>query len=149
MRPVRRLIAATDHVAGTRDLTRRIHVRGGSELDHLAMSFNRMLEALERSETVQRQLVADASHELRTPLTSLRTNIEVLADDRRMPAPERRRLLASVVGQLERLTNLVTGLIDLARGSDPVSAQADSPWMTSSIWWSETRVPTGQSSPSQ
>lgn len=125
MRPVRRLIAATDHVAGTRDLTRRIHVKGGSELDHLAMSFNRMLEALERSETVQRQLVADASHELRTPLTSLRTNIEVLAHDRRMPAPDRKRLLASVVGQLERLTDLVTGLIDLARGSEPVDAQAD------------------------
>jgi two-component system sensor histidine kinase MprB len=125
MSPVRRLIAATDHVAGTRDLTRRIHVRGGSELDHLAMSFNRMLEALERSETVQRQLVADASHELRTPLTSLRTNIEVLAHDRRMPAPERKRLLASVVGQLERLTDLVTGLIDLARGNEPVNAQAD------------------------
>ena len=125
MRPVRRLMAATDHVAGTRDLTRRIDVKGGSELDHLAMSFNRMLEALERSETVQRQLVADASHELRTPLTSLRTNIEVLAHDRRMPAPERKRLLASVVGQLERLTDLVTGLIDLARGSEPVNAQAD------------------------
>ncbi|HEX4580146.1 MAG TPA: HAMP domain-containing protein, partial [Candidatus Dormibacteraeota bacterium] len=60
MRPVRRLIAATDHVAGTRDLSRRIHVRGGSELDHLAMSFNDMLAALERSEATQRQLVADA-----------------------------------------------------------------------------------------
>ena len=38
-----------------------------------------MLEALERSQRAQRQLVADASHELRTPLTSLRTNLEVLA----------------------------------------------------------------------
>ena len=125
MRPVRRLIAATEHVAGTRDLTRRIDVRGGSELDKLAGSFNRMLEALDLSEATQRQLVADASHELRTPLTSLRTNIEVLAQARRMPAPERRRLLASVEGQIERLANLVTGLIDLARGSEPVNAQGD------------------------
>ena len=45
-----------------------------------------MLEALERSQRAQRQLVADASHELRTPLTSLRTNIEVLAADGTLPA---------------------------------------------------------------
>ena len=40
-----------------------------------------MLEALDASQKTQRQLVSDASHELRTPLTSLRTNIEVLADE--------------------------------------------------------------------
>jgi two-component system sensor histidine kinase MprB len=125
MRPVRRLIAATEHVAGTRDLTRRLDVRGDSELDRLAGSFNRMLAALDHSEEVQRRLVADASHELRTPLTSLRTNIEVLAHDRRMPPAERRRLLASVVGQLQRLSDLVGGLIDLARGGEPVSSIDD------------------------
>jgi two-component system sensor histidine kinase MprB len=125
MRPVRRLIAATEHVAGTRDLTHRIDVHGGSELDRLAASFNRMLEALDRSEENQRQLVADASHELRTPLTSLRTNIEVLSHDRRMPAAERRRLLDSVEGQIGRLSGLVTGLIELARGNDLINTETD------------------------
>jgi two-component system, OmpR family, sensor histidine kinase MprB len=124
LKPVRRLIAATDHVADTRDLSKRIAVRGGSELDHLAMSFNSMLGALERSETSQRQLVADASHELRTPLTSLRTNVEVLAHGR-LPVAERKRVITSVLGQIERLSGLVTGLIDLARGTEPVSEQAD------------------------
>ena len=37
----------------------------------------------------QQQLVQDASHELRTPLTSLRTNIEVLARHRDLPADQR------------------------------------------------------------
>ena len=55
-----------------------------------------MLEALERSQRAQRQLVADASHELRTPLTSLRTNIEVLADATRCRPSDRERLLADV-----------------------------------------------------
>jgi two-component system sensor histidine kinase MprB len=127
LRPVRRLIAATEHVAGTRDLTHRIEVDGGSELNTLAASFNRMLEALDRSEETQRQLVADASHELRTPLTSLRTNIEVLSQDRRMPAAERRRLLGSVEGQIGRLSGLVTGLIELARGNDPINAETRVP----------------------
>src|SRR2546428_3305705 len=75
-----------------------------------------MLAALEESPRAQRQLVADASHELRTPLTSLRTNIEVLASERTLPAGERERLLTDVVEQLTEMTALIAGLIDLARG---------------------------------
>jgi two-component system sensor histidine kinase MprB len=78
-----------------------------------------MLGALERSQDAQRQLVADASHELRTPLTSLRTNVEVLARVGRLPAAERRALLADVVGQLDELTELVGGLVELARDGEP------------------------------
>jgi two-component system sensor histidine kinase MprB len=119
LRPVDRLIAATEHVASTRDLGRRIEVHGDSELDRLARSFNEMMGALEESERTQRQLVADASHELRTPISSLRTNLEVLARDRRMDAAERDRLLVDVNGQLARLSRLVADLVDLARGDAP------------------------------
>jgi two-component system sensor histidine kinase MprB len=63
-----------------------------------------------------RRFVADASHELRTPLTSLRTNIEVLASERALPAGERARLLTDVVDQLSEMTTLISELIDLARG---------------------------------
>jgi two-component system sensor histidine kinase MprB len=59
--------------------------------------------------------VADASHELRTPLTSLRTNIEVLASDRALPAEERGKLLSDVVEQLGEMTTLIAELIELAR----------------------------------
>jgi two-component system sensor histidine kinase MprB len=75
-----------------------------------------MLGALEESTRAQRQLVADASHELRTPLTSLRTNIEVLASNRALPAGERERLLRDVVEQLGEMTTLIAELIELARG---------------------------------
>src|SRR2546428_2306609 len=75
-----------------------------------------MLAALEESPRAQRQLVQDASHELRTPLTSLRTNIEVLASERTLPAGERERLLTDVVDQLGEMTTLVAELIELARG---------------------------------
>ena len=114
-RPVRELSDAAQHVARTRDLTRRIESEGDDELSRLAGSFNTMLEALERSMASQRQLVADASHELRTPLTSLRTNLEVLARADAMPPEERKELLASVTGQLEEMSALVADLVDLAR----------------------------------
>ena len=79
VRPVAELTDDRRARASTRDLTRRIDAHGDDELARLAAAFNTMLEALERSQRAQRQLVADASHELRTPLTSLRTNLEVLA----------------------------------------------------------------------
>ena len=114
--PVRRLTTATENVTETGDLSDRIEVSGRDELSRLAGSFNAMLAALEESSRAQRQLVADASHELRTPLTSLRTNIEVLASERKLPAGERERLLTDVVDQLTEMTTLISGLIDLARG---------------------------------
>lgn len=114
--PVRRLTGATEKVAETGDLSERIDVEGRDELSRLAGSFNTMLAALEESRHVQRQLVEDASHELRTPLTSLRTNIEVLASERTLPAGERERLLSDVVEQLGEMTAIVAELIELARG---------------------------------
>jgi two-component system sensor histidine kinase MprB len=114
--PVRQLTETSERVTETGDLSQRIDARGQDELSRLASSFNTMLSALEESTRAQRQLVADASHELRTPLTSLRTNIEVLASGRRLPAEERKRLLTDVVEQLGEMTLLIAELIELARG---------------------------------
>jgi two-component system, OmpR family, sensor histidine kinase MprB len=121
VKPVAHLTETAEHVARTRDLTRRIATGGDDELSRLATSFNTMLEALEHSQRAQRQLVADASHELRTPLTSLRTNLEVLAaDGRGLDTLDRERLRADVVGQLGELIALVSDLVDLAREEEPV-----------------------------
>jgi two-component system sensor histidine kinase MprB len=114
--PVRRLTRTTETVGETHDLSERIDVRGRDELSRLASSFNTMLGALEESTRAQRQLIADASHELRTPLTSLRTNIEVLKSESKLPAHERERLLKDVVEQLSEMTTLIAELIELARG---------------------------------
>ncbi|HEY3069945.1 MAG TPA: HAMP domain-containing sensor histidine kinase [Gaiellaceae bacterium] len=113
--PVRRLTEASEKVTETGDLSERIEAPGRDELGRLATSFNTMLGALQESTRAQRQLVADASHELRTPLTSLRTNIEVLASERRLPAGERKRLLTDVVDELGEMTSLIAELIALAR----------------------------------
>jgi two-component system sensor histidine kinase MprB len=118
--PVRRLTAASEHVAATRDLSERMDASRRDELGRLAASFNTMLEALDEAVRAQRQLVADASHELRTPLTSLRTNIEVLARADSMPPEERERLLEDVVEQLTEMSTLVSELVQLARGDQPV-----------------------------
>ncbi|HWK25880.1 MAG TPA: HAMP domain-containing sensor histidine kinase [Solirubrobacter sp.] len=119
IRPVAQLTATAEHVASTRDLSRRIAAQGEDEVSRLATSFNTMLEALERSQRAQRALVADASHELRTPLTSLRTNFEVLARGGPPDPDDRDRLRADLVAQLEELTTLVGDLVELARDDEP------------------------------
>lgn len=130
LRPVRRLTEATERVARTEDL-RPITVSGHDELARLTMSFNTMLQALDASQTRQRQLVADAGHELRTPLTSLRTNIELLSQasestGRELTPAARAELMTDVRAQLYELTTLVGDLVELARDEtlvrDPESA---------------------------
>jgi two-component system sensor histidine kinase MprB len=118
VRPVTELTETAEHVARTRDLSRRIDAAGDDELARLAGSFNTMLEALDASQRSQRQLVADASHELRTPLTSLRTNLEVLGSNSKLGAVDRERLRRDLVVQLEELGELVGDLVELARDGE-------------------------------
>ena len=99
----------------------------------MAERFNTMLDALEGSRRAldqsvhsQRQLVADASHELRTPVTALRTNIEVLlAEGGELAGDDRRRLLEDVRAETEELTALITDVIELARGDEPLAGVDD------------------------
>jgi two-component system, OmpR family, sensor histidine kinase MprB len=125
MRPVRTLTETAEQVAATRDLTVRIPEQGNDELGRLAATFNKMMDALQRSLGAQRQLVMDASHELRTPLASLRTNVEVLNDIDRLPETDRRAVLNGIVTQLDELTGLVTDVVELARGEAPEAEHDD------------------------
>jgi two-component system sensor histidine kinase MprB len=113
--PVRRFTERTEEIAGHPGLGERLPVASEDELGRLARSFNATLDALERSLEAQRGLVSDASHELRTPLTSLRTNVELLADDAALPPGERRSLAADLVEQINELTMLVDDVVELAR----------------------------------
>jgi two-component system sensor histidine kinase MprB len=124
--PTRRLTEAAEEISVTQDLTRRVDTGDRSdELGRLASSFNRMLAALEDSVEAQRRLVADASHELRTPLTSLRTNVAVLERAPRLPAAERRKVLADIDSELEELSRLVADVVDLARDGEQEHAVED------------------------
>jgi two-component system sensor histidine kinase MprB len=113
--PAAAVSEAARDVAETKDLTRRIDVKGTDELASMATSFNLMLEALEHSVGAQRRLVADASHELRTPLATLRTNIETLERQASLSEDERQRVLDDLHTEMEELTALVGDVVELAR----------------------------------
>ena len=114
--PVLRLTTTAERIARTGDPSERVQADGRGELARLGSAFNTMLGALEESLETQRRFVADASHELRTPLTSLQTNIEVLKQQERLEPDQRSRLFADLEREAHEMRNLITGLLELARG---------------------------------
>jgi two-component system sensor histidine kinase MprB len=123
--PITRFTRRTEDLTADADLSQRMEAEGDDELARLAHSFNTTLDALERSVDAQRHLVADASHELRTPIASLRANIQTLEEADRLPAEERAMLRADIVEELDELTNLVSDVVELARGTKAAQALDD------------------------
>jgi signal transduction histidine kinase len=95
------------------DLAARVPPAPDPEIQQLADAFNQMAATLERVEQLRRSLVEDVAHELRTPLTSLQGYLEAMADGVVEPTPE---MLRTVHEEIVRLTRLVEGLDQLARG---------------------------------
>lgn len=119
--PLRRLIRATERIAAG-DLAHRVVVRGRDELGRLAQAFNRMAEALERSERARRNLIADVAHELRTPLTVIQGNLEAMLDgvfpltqESLAPVYEETLQLGKLVEDLRELTLADAGTLPLER----------------------------------
>jgi two-component system, OmpR family, sensor histidine kinase MprB len=123
LRPVKRLTEHAERIAETGSLAERTNERRSDELGRLAHAFNTMLDALSRSVSAQRQLVADASHELRTPLAAARANLELVQLHGQLPSEERRRLLDDAEAELLEMTDLIEGLVELARADAATPAK--------------------------
>ena len=89
-------------------------VRTGDELERLSVSLNLMISRLEDAINSSKQFVADASHELRTPLAVLRGELESLAQDVELK-PQTRETLGSSLEEVDRLAEIVEGLLALSR----------------------------------
>lgn len=116
----RRSLAPLDAVTRTAlritradDLSSRIPYHGPphDEIGQLVVAFNRTLGRLEALFEAQRRFVADVSHELRTPLTVIKGNVDLM---RRLQTFDE-EALASIEGEIDRLTRLVNDLLTLAR----------------------------------
>jgi two-component system, OmpR family, sensor kinase len=132
VKPVHEITHQAESIrAGT--LGHRIQADADSqEYESLVGVLNSMLERLEGSFDMQRRFTADASHELRSPLTALKGEIELALRREREPG-EYRRVLASNLQEVDRMTWLAQDLLTLARSdagvmeprfqaTDPVAA---------------------------
>jgi heavy metal sensor kinase len=100
-------------------------VQTGDELERLSNSLNHMISRLEDSIQSSKRFVADASHELRTPLTVLRGELEGLAQDNQLK-PQTRESLGSLLEEVDRLADIVEGLLALSRLD---AGEANSEWV--------------------
>ena len=72
-------------------------------------------ERLQELDRVKDDFMSSVTHELRTPLTSIRAFSEMLLEDPKIDLAERKRFLAIIVSETERLTRLVNQVLDLAK----------------------------------
>ena len=107
------------------DLDARAPLGGVAEQRRLAQTFNAMTAQLARLIDAQREFVADASHQLRTPLAGLRLRIESARDQ--SSDAEQRDDLDHALGEVDRLSGIVSELLELSRadGPEPGDERAD------------------------
>jgi K+-sensing histidine kinase KdpD len=72
------------------------------------------VRALEETDRLRAELLANVSHELRTPLATILTGTSGLLNDPSLSAAKRDEL-ESIVGETERLAQLVSDMLDMAR----------------------------------
>jgi signal transduction histidine kinase len=130
-RPLRELTASAERFADG-DLSVGDHVvHGPPEIQALDTTMTTMAQRLDAVLTDQRRFVADASHQLRTPLTALRLRLENLQSDLDAAESGDRDgravdALEHAIGETERLTELVSNLLQLARADAlPVTEVVD------------------------
>ncbi|TRX72748.1 ATP-binding protein [Pseudomonas mangiferae] len=103
--------AATEIASGR--LEARAPARGADSVGRLASTFNAMAEHLQRSLSIQREMVRAVSHELRTPVARLRFGLEMIADADTPVA--RRKYMDGMDHDIQDLDRLVDEMLTYAR----------------------------------
>jgi len=110
-RPLREMTAAARAMARG-DYSLRVRATSRDEVGELARAFNLMSADLAAADQHRRELIANVSHELRTPITALHAVLENMVDGVAKPDPQ---TLKTALAQTDRLSRLVTELLDLSR----------------------------------
>jgi two-component system, OmpR family, sensor kinase len=111
--PVENITLTAKNIEESSKLNRRVGYRGpNDEIGRLAMTFDRMIERLEKTFEAQKLFIADASHELRTPLTVIQGNLDLLK--RNMGEGDRKESLRAIESESKRMSKIASDLLLLA-----------------------------------
>ncbi|HVR30513.1 MAG TPA: HAMP domain-containing sensor histidine kinase [Thermoanaerobaculia bacterium] len=113
--PVRRLTRGTSELAHG-NFGYRVEARGAPEVRNLAEHFNFMSERLGELDRLKQDFVSNVSHDLKAPLASMQETTRLLLDE--VPGAlnaKQRRLLDLNLECGERLTTMISNVLDLAR----------------------------------
>lgn len=86
------------------------------ELGRVARAFNQMVMSLQQLERIKADFISSVSHELRTPLVAMLETNRLLLDEVLGPLTEKQRRLLQINNQAaDRLSNMITDLLELSR----------------------------------
>jgi signal transduction histidine kinase len=112
LRELRRGIRAISHEG----LNEPIRILSRDEFGELAGAFNEMAALLKEEERMRSDFISMLSHEIRTPLTSIRESVNMISEELMGPINDRqRRFLEIASGEIERITDLLSHLMQVSR----------------------------------
>lgn len=116
LEPVSEMVSQAKNITANNLDSRLNEGTGKDEISELAMTFNQMLNRLEKSFDMQKQFVSNMSHELRTPLATIAAEIE-LSQLKERSNEEYKNAINSVSENVQRIIKLSNSLLDLAKAS--------------------------------
>lgn len=113
-RPIRKITASAERLAHGEY---GIVFKGGhyTEINNLADTLTAASIELEKSDMLQKDLIANVSHDLRTPLTMIRSYAEMIRDISGNNPEKRDQHLQVIIDESNRLNELVNDLLEVSR----------------------------------
>lgn len=113
-RPIRKIANSAERLAQGEY---GIVFKGGhyTEINNLADTLTRASIDLEKSDMLQKDLIANVSHDLRTPLTMIKSYAEMIKDISGNNPQKREEHLQVIIDEADRLNGLVNDLLTISR----------------------------------
>ncbi|MBQ9016328.1 MAG: hypothetical protein IJ109_09475 [Firmicutes bacterium] len=113
-RPIRKITSSAERLARGEY---GIVFKGGhyTEINNLADTLTSASIELEKSDLIQKDLIANVSHDLRTPLTMIRSYAEMIRDLSGDDPQKRQQHLQVIIDESKRLNDLVEDLLTVSR----------------------------------
>ncbi len=113
-RPIRKITRSAEKLA---EGEYGVVFKGGhyTEINNLADTLTRASIELEKSDMLQKDLIANVSHDLRTPLTMIKSYAEMIRDLSGDNPQKREQHLQVIIDEADRLNALVGDLLSLSR----------------------------------
>ena len=114
LKPIRNIVREAEKITASH-IDKRLPVKNEQdELGELSITFNALLERLEKSFNSQKMFVSNVSNELRTPMAALTAELD-LALLKERTSGQYQAAIGNALQDSRRIINLIDGLLNLAK----------------------------------
>lgn len=119
------LLTSQIKLISSKNLENRITINSSNdEISELAITFNELLDRLDKAFKRERQFIGDVAHELKTPLSTLKSSFEVTLQKERSNE-EYKKIIKGSINETDRLTKTLKDVLDLAWTEVPSESQKE------------------------